>query len=123
MRFVALPLGGAFVIEPEPIADERGFFARTFSADEFARRGLVHTFVQSAIAFNPRRGTLRGMHYQASPHGEVKLVRCTSGAVHDVIVDLRASSETFRQWTAVELSAENRQTLYVPEGSPTATSR
>jgi dTDP-4-dehydrorhamnose 3,5-epimerase len=116
MRFVPLPLAGAFVIELEPLCDERGFFARAFSADEFARRGLVSTFVQSGIAFNPRSGTLRGMHYQVAPHGEVKLIRCTGGAVHDVIVDLRSESPTFRQWASVELSAENRRTLYVPEG-------
>ena len=116
MRIVPLPLGGAFVIELEPICDERGFFARLFSADEFAQHGLVTTFVQSGIAFNPRSGTLRGMHYQAAPHGEVKLIRCTAGTVYDVIVDLRPESPTFRQWASVELSAENRRTLYVPEG-------
>jgi dTDP-4-dehydrorhamnose 3,5-epimerase len=116
MRFVPLPLAGAFVIELEPLCDERGFFARAFSADEFAQRGLVSTFVQSGIAFNPRSGTLRGMHYQAAPHGEVKLIRCTAGAVYDVIVDLRSGSPTFRQWASVELSADNRRTLYVPEG-------
>ena len=116
MRFVALPLAGAFVIELEPISDERGFFARAFSTDEFEQHGLVSTFVQSGIAFNPRTATLRGMHYQAAPHAEVKLVRCTAGAVYDVIVDLRAESPTFRQWASVELSADNRHTLYVPEG-------
>jgi dTDP-4-dehydrorhamnose 3,5-epimerase len=116
MRIVPLPLGGAFVIELEPICDERGFFARLFSADEFAQQGLVTTFVQSGIAFNPRSGTLRGMHYQAAPHGEVKLIRCTAGTVYDVIVDLRPESLTFRQWASVELSAESRRTLYVPEG-------
>jgi dTDP-4-dehydrorhamnose 3,5-epimerase len=116
MHFVSLPLVGACVIELEPMPDERGFFARAFSADEFARQGLVSRFVQSGIAFNPRRGTLRGMHFQAPPHGEVKLIRCTAGAVHDVIVDLRADSPTFRQWASIELSGENRRTLYVPEG-------
>jgi dTDP-4-dehydrorhamnose 3,5-epimerase len=116
MRFVPLPLAGAFVIELEPLCDERGFFARAFSADEFAQRGLVSTFVQSGIAFNPRSGTLRGMHFQVAPHGEVKLIRCTAGAVYDVIVDLRSGSPTFRQWASVELSADNRRTLYVPEG-------
>ena len=116
MRFVSLPLAGAFVVDAEPIRDERGFFARVFSADEFAQQGLSHTFVQSGIAFNPRARTLRGMHYQAAPHGEVKLIRCTAGAVYDVIVDLRSESPTFRQWASVELSADNRRTLYVPEG-------
>jgi dTDP-4-dehydrorhamnose 3,5-epimerase len=116
MRFVSLPLAGAVVVELEPICDESGFFARAFSIDEFAQHGLVHTFVQSAIAFNPRARTLRGMHYQAAPHGEVKLVRCTAGAVYDVIIDMRSQSPTFRQWASVELSAENRRTLYIPEG-------
>lgn len=116
MRFVSLPLEGAFMIELEPLVDERGFFARAFSTEEFARNGLVHSFVQAAIAFNPRCRTLRGMHYQSAPHGEVKLVRCTAGAVYDVVVDLRSNSPTFRQWASVELSAENRRTLYVPEG-------
>jgi dTDP-4-dehydrorhamnose 3,5-epimerase len=116
MRFVPLPLVGAFVIELEPIRDERGFFARAFSVDDFAQHGLVSTFVHSGIAFNPRAGTLRGMHYQAAPHAEVKLVRCTAGSVYDVIVDIRPDSPTFRRWTSVELSAENRHALYVPEG-------
>lgn len=116
MRFVSLPLVGAFVIELDPICDERGFFARAFSTDEFAQHGLVHTFVQSGIAFNPRSGTLRGMHYQAAPHGEVKLIRCTAGSVYDVILDLRPESPTFLRWASVELSAVNRRTLYVPEG-------
>jgi dTDP-4-dehydrorhamnose 3,5-epimerase len=116
MRFVSQPLDGVFVIEPDPVRDERGFFARMFSADEFAQRGLTHAFVQSGIAYNPRRGTLRGMHYQAAPHGEVKLVRCTAGAVYDVVIDVRPSSPSYRHWTSVELSAENRRTLYVPDG-------
>lgn len=116
MQFVSLPLAGAWVIELERMYDERGFFARAFSDDEFARRGLASRFVQSGIAFNPRRGTLRGMHFQVPPHGEVKLIRCTAGAVHDVIVDLRADSPTFCQWAAIELSGDNRRTLYVPEG-------
>jgi dTDP-4-dehydrorhamnose 3,5-epimerase len=116
MRLVALPVEGAFVIELEPISDERGFFARSYSTEDFARRGLVTDFVQSGIAYNTRRGTLRGMHYQAAPHGEVKLIRCTAGAVYDVVVDLRPGSPTHKQWASVELSAENRRTLYVPEG-------
>src|SRR5215207_432703 len=98
MRFVSLPLSGAFLIELEPICDERGFFARSFSTDEFAQQGLIDSFVQSGIAFNPRAGTLRGMHYQEAPHGEVKLIRCTAGAVYDVIVDLRPGAPTFRKW-------------------------
>ena len=116
MRFISLPLDGAFLIELEPIRDDRGFFARAFAADEFAQQGLVHEFVQAGIAFNPRARTLRGMHYQVAPHGEVKLIRCTAGAVYDVIVDIRSESPTYRQWASVELSAENRRTLYVPQG-------
>jgi dTDP-4-dehydrorhamnose 3,5-epimerase len=116
MRIVPLPVAGAFVLEIEPAHDERGFFARIFSTDEFAHHGLVTSFVQSGIAFNPRRGTLRGMHFQLAPHGEVKLIRCTAGAVYDVIVDLRSDSPTLRQWTSVELSADNHRSLYVPEG-------
>ena len=116
MQIVPLPLAGAFVIEAEPACDERGFFARTFSSEEFSRHGLVSSFVQSGVAYNHVRGTLRGMHFQLAPHGEVKLVRCTAGAVYDVIVDLRPGSSTRCQWTSVELSRENRRTLYVPEG-------
>lgn len=116
MLFRELPLAGAYVLELELLRDERGFFARAFSEREFADRGLCSSFVQSAIAYNERRGTLRGMHYQASPHAEVKLVRCTSGTVYDVLVDLRSNSPSYRQWTGVELSATNRHTVYVPEG-------
>jgi dTDP-4-dehydrorhamnose 3,5-epimerase len=116
MQIVPLPLAGAFVIEVEPSRDARGFFARTFSSEDFAGHGLVSSFVQSGVAYNHARGTLRGMHFQVAPHGEVKLVRCTAGAVYDVIVDLRPDSSTRCRWTSVELSSENRRTLYVPEG-------
>lgn len=116
MRFVPTSLAGAYLIEPEPIEDERGFFARTFCAEEFTRHGLVTDVAQCSVSFNRIKGTLRGMHYQAAPHGEVKLVRCTMGTIYDVLVDLRPSSETYLRWTAHELSAENRQQLYVPEG-------
>jgi len=111
MRFVELPIPGAFVIEPEPVDDERGFFARLFDAAEFARRGLAASFPQWSISYNARRGTLRGMHYQAAPHEEAKIVRCTRGAAHDVIVSLHDG-----RWTAVELSEENRRALYIPAG-------
>lgn len=104
------------VVEPERLADERGFFARTFCAREFAAHGLDSRLVQCSLSFNPRRGTLRGMHYQEGPHGEGKLVRCTRGRIHDVALDLRRDSATFRHHVAVELSAENRLALYLPPG-------
>src|SRR5207247_1799350 len=109
-------LGGALIVDPEPIEDERGFFARTFCAVEFGARGLETRFVQQSVSHNRRRGTLRGMHYQAAPHTETKLVRCTAGAVYDVLVDLRRDSPTFKRWLAVELTARNRRALYVPPG-------
>ena len=116
MRFRELELPGAFLLELERIDDERGFFARTFCRDEFAEHGLATEIVQANTAFNVRAGTLRGLHYQAAPHAEAKLVRCTRGAVYDVIVDLRRDSPTFTRWLGVELSAENDALLYVPEG-------
>jgi len=116
MIFTETRLAGAYTIDLEAIADGRGFFARVWCADELAEHGLTTVVAQSSIAWNARRGTLRGLHWQESPHAEVKLVRCTSGAVYDVIVDLRPGSETHREWIAVELTAENRRTLYVPEG-------
>lgn len=115
MRFVPTAVAGAFVIEPERIADARGFFARTWCSSEFAAHGLNANLVQCNISVNTRRGTLRGMHYQKAPHCEAKLVRCTSGALYDVIVDLRADSATYMRWFGVKLSAEGRTALYVPE--------
>jgi dTDP-4-dehydrorhamnose 3,5-epimerase len=109
-------LKGAFLIEPERLEDERGFFARTWCQREFAARGLNATWVQSSVSFNRTKGTLRGMHYQKAPYEETKLVRCTMGAIFDVLVDLRPGSPTFQQWTAAELTAENRRMLYVPCG-------
>ena len=116
MRFVETRLKGAYLIEPEIRADERGFFARAFCRREFLAHGLNPELVQCNLSFNPASGTLRGMHYQRAPHAEVKLVRCTAGAICDVILDLRPDSPTFAQWAAVELSAGNRRLLYVPEG-------
>lgn len=116
MIFTETKLAGAFLIEPERHDDVRGFFARNWSEREFAEQGLVSHFVESNISFSQKTGTLRGMHYQAAPHGQVKLVRCTSGAVYDAIIDLRRDSPTFKQWTAVELTARNHLTLYVPLG-------
>jgi dTDP-4-dehydrorhamnose 3,5-epimerase len=109
-------IAGAVLIELDRHADERGFFARAWSADELAAAGLVTGIAQCNIAFNERAGTLRGLHFQRPPHEEVKLVRCTRGALHDVIVDLRPDSPTYRGWLAVELTEENRTTLYVPAG-------
>jgi dTDP-4-dehydrorhamnose 3,5-epimerase len=116
MTFRELELPGAFLIELDRIEDERGFFARTFCRDEFAEHGLATEIVQANTAFNRRKGTLRGMHFQAAPHEEAKLVRCTRGAVYDVIVDLRRDSPTFTRWVSVELTVENDTMLYVPEG-------
>jgi dTDP-4-dehydrorhamnose 3,5-epimerase len=114
--FVETLLKGAYRIEPELKEDERGFFTRTFCQREFAERGLNPNIAQCSVSYNRHAGTLRGLHYQLPPYAEAKLVRCTAGAVIDVIVDLRAGSPTFMQWTAVELSAANRAMLYVPEG-------
>jgi dTDP-4-dehydrorhamnose 3,5-epimerase len=116
MIFTETPLPDAFVIEPERYEDERGFFARTWCQREFAEHGLNPRLVQCSVSFNAHNGTLRGLHYQAAPRAEAKLVRCTSGAIFDVIVDLRPSSRTYLGWTTAELTAENRTALYVPEG-------
>jgi len=115
MRFAETRLKGAFVIDLERREDERGFFARTFCAREFAEHRLNTTFVQCHTSFNRSTGTLRGMHYQRPPAAETKLIRCTSGAFCDIIVDLREDSPTYLQHIAVELTAENRTQLYVPE--------
>lgn len=116
MVFTETELPGAFVIDSEVVDDERGFFARTWSAEEFAQRGLNSRIAQCSISFNKQRGTLRGMHYQIKPYEEAKLVRCTAGAIWDVIVDLRATSQTKHKWIAVELTSRNRRMLYIPEG-------
>lgn len=116
MKFIPVPLAGAHVVEMEPVADERGFFARFWSRDEFRAAGLISNVEQSSISFNRKRGTLRGMHYQAAPHEEVKLVRCTRGAIWDVLLDLRTGSSTFCRWIAVELTADNGKMVYVPAG-------
>ena len=104
------------MVEIERIEDDRGFFARSFCQDEFRARGLAPVVAQCNVSWNRRRGTLRGLHYQAAPHEEAKLVRCTRGAVWDVIVDLREGSPTRLLWHAVELNAENRTALYIPAG-------
>jgi dTDP-4-dehydrorhamnose 3,5-epimerase len=116
VKFVETSIGGVFLVELERLEDDRGFFARTFCADEFVAHGLDPTVVQCNISFNDRAGTIRGMHYQAPPVSEPKLVRCTRGSIHDVVVDLRPDSSTRRQHVAVELTADNHVALYIPKG-------
>jgi dTDP-4-dehydrorhamnose 3,5-epimerase len=116
MTFTETRLAGAFLVTPELIEDERGFFTRAFCHDEFKRRGLEPNVAQCNISFSRARGTLRGMHYQIAPHQEVKLVRCTMGAVFDVIIDLRADSRSYLNWFGIELTADNRVMVYVPRG-------
>ncbi len=114
MKFTETKLPGVYLIEPRRFEDERGFLAPAFSATAFAARGMESEFIESIISFSKQRGTLRGMHYQAAPFGQAKLVRCTRGVVYDVAVDLRPDSPTFKQWIGVELSAENHRLLYLP---------
>jgi len=116
MKFIETKLKGAFLIDPEFLDDERGFFARTWCRKEFEQYGLNSDWVQCNISYNKRKGTLRGMHYQVAPYAEAKLVRCTTGAIYDVIIDLRPDSETYSQWIAAELTAENRKMIYIPQG-------
>ncbi len=116
MIFHKLKLEGAYRIDLEPREDERGFFARAWCQRELAEHGLETRVVQSNLSYNRHKGTLRGMHYQAPPHEEVKLVRCIRGSIFDVILDLRPDSPTYLQWVGVELTAANRQMLYVPRG-------
>lgn len=116
MRFTETELPGAYVIDPVRREDDRGFFARIFCTEEFEARGLDSSLIQSSISYNYKAGTLRGMHYQTEPHMEAKLVRCTLGAIYDVIIDLRPESPAFGRHIGLELTAENRRMLYVPEG-------
>lgn len=116
MRFHRTGLDGAWLIELEPICDERGFFSRTFCSREYAKRNLVTCYVQHSTSLSRARGTLRGMHFQRPPHSEIKVVSCLRGAIWDVIIDLRPSSPTYRDWQAFELSAANRNQLYIPNG-------
>jgi len=116
MKFTSTKLKGAYIIDVEKREDERGFFARTFCANEFTRYDLETKFVQANMSFNYKKGTLRGMHFQKSPYEEDKLVRCTKGSLFDVIIDLRTESPTFKQWVGVELTEENRRALFVPKG-------
>jgi len=114
--FTESPLRGAFIIDPEPVEDARGLFARTWCRREFEARGLETRMAQCSTSFNTRKGTLRGMHYQVPPFAETKIVRCVRGSMHDVIIDLRPGSPTFTRYVAVVLTAENRKMLYVPAG-------
>jgi dTDP-4-dehydrorhamnose 3,5-epimerase len=116
LRFTPLPLAGAFLIKLETHSDDRGYFARTFCTREFRDHGLDPTIAQCSTSFNLRRGTLRGMHYQVAPHEETKLVRCTSGKIFDVIVDVRPQSPTYGKWHGVELSSDNHRMLYIASG-------
>jgi dTDP-4-dehydrorhamnose 3,5-epimerase len=116
MKFTETAISGVLLLVPEPAYDDRGFFARTFDQAEFASRGLASVFVQRSIAFNAKAGTIRGLHYQISPEEEEKIVRCTSGAIFDVAVDLRRDSPTFGSYSSVELTADNRRAFYIPAG-------
>jgi dTDP-4-dehydrorhamnose 3,5-epimerase len=115
MIFTETKLAGAYIIDLEKRGDSRGFFARSFCQDEFERHGLVNKVVQTNVSLSKHQGTLRGMHYQESPYAETKLVRCTQGAIYDVIVDIRPESPTFKQWIGVELSSSNHRMLFVPQ--------
>ena len=115
MKFTQTKLKGAYIIELEKREDDRGFFARTFCKNEFTEHGLETRFVQANMSSNPKKGTLRGMHYQVDPHQEVKVVRCTKGAIYDVIVDLRKDSPTYKEWIGIELTDKNYKMLYIPK--------
>jgi dTDP-4-dehydrorhamnose 3,5-epimerase len=115
MRFIETELSGAYIVELEERTDERGFFARTFCVREFSELGLTTRISQCNLSFNHRRGTLRGLHFQAEPAAEAKLIRCVAGAVHQVLIDMRPGSPTYLRHVAVELSAANRRAVYLPE--------
>jgi dTDP-4-dehydrorhamnose 3,5-epimerase len=116
MRFSKTSLAGAWLIELEPVRDERGFFARTFCTQEYDEHGLATQFVQHSVSHSAKKGTLRGMHFQRDPHAEVKVVSCLKGKIWDVIIDLRPMSPTYCRWEGFELTAENHRQLYVPKG-------
>lgn len=116
MKFLSVSLPGVYLIEPELLHDERGFFTRSFCVKEFENNQIDPELKQCSISFNKKKGTLRGMHYQIEPYAEAKLVRCTMGSIYDVVLDLRPESPTFRQWEAFELSAKNRNSLFIPKG-------
>lgn len=114
MNFTETKLGGVYVIDPERFEDDRGFVAPAFSSREFEARGMDARVAETNISYSLKRGTLRGLHFQAAPHGQAKLIRCTRGRVFDVAVDIRPGSPTHRQWVGVELTAENRRMIYIP---------
>ena len=116
MEFTETPLKGACVVRLRKIEDERGYFARAWCCDEFVQQGLAPAMVQLNVGFSHRRGTVRGMHYQLAPHAEAKFIRCTRGAIYDVIIDLRERSPTFGRWYGLELAPDNGLMLYAPEG-------
>jgi len=116
MIFTEIQLKGVYIIEPERLADERGFFARTWCQKELASYGLENRLAQCSISYNPKKGTLRGMHFQTAPWEEVKIVRCTCGAIYDVVIDLRPGSPTFKKWFGLTLSQEKRNMIYIPKG-------
>ena len=116
MKITSLPLSGAFLIELEPHYDERGYFARTFCANEFKKRGLVTNFTQMSMSFNKNKGQVRGMHYQEAPYQETKVVRCSKGSVYDIILDIRKDSLTYNKWYGATLSDANRKMFYIPKG-------
>lgn len=116
MNFYETTLLGAYIIEPERRVDHRGFFGRIWCKNELKQRGLQHELVQSNVGFSYRKGTMRGLHFQKAPHAEVKIVRCTRGAIFDVIVDLRPESASYKRWFGAQLDEENRKMIYVPEG-------
>lgn len=116
MIFKETSLNGAYIVELDPIEDDRGFFARSWCKDEFYKHKLNTKLIQCNISFNKLKGTLRGMHFQVKPYEEAKLVRCTRGAIYDVIIDMRTSSRTFLKWVGIELTEDNRRALYIPEG-------
>src|SRR5688572_31137047 len=123
MEFIETRLKGAFIVRIKRIEDARGFFGRAWCRDEFAKHGLDPNATQLNVGFSHKKGTLRGMHFQVAPHEEAKFVRCPRGAVHDVIVDLRADSPTRGQWVGVALNEDNAAMLYVPEGFATGSQR
>lgn len=116
MNFIETELKGAFIIDVQSLEDERGFFARAWCEKEFKKHGLVSRMVQANISVNKKKGTLRGLHYQVAPFEEAKLMRCTRGAIFDVIIDLRPESPTYKSWLGVELTTKNHKMLYIPEG-------
>ncbi len=116
MKFTETVLQGAYIIDMEPIEDERGFFARTFCMNEFKKHGIDFSCVQCSISYNKKKGTLRGMHYQAAPYEEAKIVSCIRGAMYDVIIDIRPDSPTYKKWFGKELSAQNHSMLFIPKG-------